>query len=156
MPMSEPEARGPEDSVHIALIAAGPGEAVEPGLGSRALAAVLRRDFQQRVLDVLGHALGIAADIEMRALVEPRPELGRVLAHAMLNVDLLRLVARESEVELFKQAAALPIDDLVFVQKVGGAFLLAEEQPVGSFGAARLALLEESAKRGNAGAGPDQ
>src|SRR6266852_3699468 len=130
-------------SVHIALVAAGLGETVEPRLGGRALAALLRGDFQQRVLDVLGHALGIAADIEMRAFVEPRPELGRVLAHAMLNVELLRLVTRESEIELFKHAAALPIDDLVLVEKIRDAFLLAEEQPVGSLGAARLALLEE-------------
>src|SRR5260370_9784001 len=144
MRMSERDARGPEASVHIALIAAGLCEAVEPGLGSCAFAALFRGDFQQRILDVLGHALGIAADVEMSGFVEPRPERGRVLAHAMLKVDLLRLVARESKVELLEHAAALPIDDLVFVEKIRGAFLLAEEQPVGPLGAARLALLEES------------
>src|SRR3979409_1501011 len=115
---------------------------------------MLRGYSQRRIPDVLGHALGIAADVEMRAFFEPRPELGRVLAHAMLDVDLLRLVAREGEVELLEHAAALPIDDLVFVEKIRGAFLLAEEQPVGRLGAARLALLEESAERGDAGTGP--
>src|SRR5260370_15134236 len=129
------------------MVAAGLGKAVEPGLGGRALAAVLRGDFEQRVVDVLGHALGVAADIEMRAFVEPRPELGRVLAHAMLNVDFLGLVARESEIELFKHAAALPIDDLVFVQKVRGAFLLAEEQPLRPLRAAPLTLPAQPSPR---------
>ena len=54
-----------------------------------------------------------------------------------------------------QHAAALPVDDLVLVEKVRGAFLVAEEQPVLPLGAARLALLEEGAERRDAGAGPD-
>src|SRR5260370_21217517 len=56
MRMSERDARGPAASVHIALIAAGLCEAVEPGLGGCAFAALFRGDFQQRILDVLVHA----------------------------------------------------------------------------------------------------
>src|SRR5713101_2242066 len=153
--MSARDARGPKDSVHIALVAAGLGEAVEPGLGAGTLAALLGRNLQQRVLDVLGHALGIAADIEVRAFLQPAPELGRVLAQAVLDVDLLGLVAREGEIEVGQHAAALPVEDLVLVEKIRGAFLIAEEQPVPALGAARLALLEKSPKRGNTGAGSD-
>jgi hypothetical protein len=35
--------------------------------------AVLRDDVDQRRLDVLGHALRIAADVHVGAVIEPRP-----------------------------------------------------------------------------------
>src|SRR5262245_1503535 len=140
-------------SVDIALVTAGPGQGVEPGLGAALLAALLGRDLQQRVLDVLGHAPGVAADIEVRALLQPTPPLGSVLAYTVLDVDLVGLIAREGEVEATQQAAALPVDDLVLVEEIGGSLLVAEEQPVASLGAARLAFLQEGTERRDAGAG---
>src|ERR1043165_4094877 len=150
-------ARGPRSRlVNIALIPAGLGEAVQPGfclLGT--LATLLDGDREQRVLDVLGHALGVATDVEVRALLQPLPELGGSLLHAVLDIDLLRLVAREGEVEAVQRAPALPVHDLVLVEEVGRALLVAEEQPVLPLGATRLAFLEEGTERRDAGARAD-
>src|SRR5712671_1796174 len=49
--------------------------------------AVLRHDVDKRELDILGHVLGVAAHIEMRALGEPGPEVATDLAHAVLHVE---------------------------------------------------------------------
>ena len=43
--------------------------------------------------DVPGHALGVTADIEVRALFEPLPELGAGLPNALLDISLFRAVA---------------------------------------------------------------
>src|SRR5262245_55953700 len=63
-------------SVHVLLVAPGLLEIGHEGdrLIERAH-AVLCDDLDQRALDVLGHALGIAAHVEVRALGEPRPHL---------------------------------------------------------------------------------
>ncbi|MDB5649849.1 MAG: hypothetical protein JWL62_1369 [Hyphomicrobiales bacterium] len=50
-------------------------------------------DLTQSLLDVARHALGIAADVEMRALVEPGPEIRASLAHPVLYINFLRTVA---------------------------------------------------------------
>src|SRR5690606_13832737 len=57
--------------------------------------AVLRDDVDKGLVDVLGHAGGVAADVEVGAGVDPLPYVLAVLAHAVLDVDLLRLVAGE-------------------------------------------------------------
>ena len=122
-------------SVDVALIAAGPGQSVEPRPGALAFAALLGCDLQQSLLDILGHALGIAADIEVRACFQPAPQLDCVLAHAVLDVDLLGLIAREGRIEPRQHALALPIGNLILIKKVSGPLLVAEEQPVAAGGA---------------------
>src|SRR6516225_6145925 len=54
------------------------------GAGSK-----LRDDIDQRPLDILCHALGIAANIHVRAFGEPCPQLAPDLAHAVLNIEFL-------------------------------------------------------------------
>src|SRR5215472_1745025 len=63
-------------SIHVLLIAALLLELVHEGdrlvAGAR---TVLCDDVDQRALDVLGHALGVAADIDVGALGQPRPQV---------------------------------------------------------------------------------
>ena len=64
-------------------------------------------------MDVLGHRLLVAADVEVRAVLEPGVELGAALPHAVLDVDLLRLIARERDVDPAQHAVLqerLPVE----------------------------------------------
>src|SRR5919206_4527595 len=63
-----------------------------------AQAAVQDGDVPQRLVDVPGHAGGVPADVEAGALPEPVPQLGAVLAHPVLDVDLGALVTGEGGV----------------------------------------------------------
>ena len=47
----------------------------------------------QRHIHVLRHARAIAAHIKVRAFLEPRPKLRGILAHLVLHVNLVLLVA---------------------------------------------------------------
>src|SRR5262249_26963768 len=90
----------PSGLIDVALVAAFATEVGKPGLGGGPVhLAVLGDQEDQRGIDVLGHALGVAADIDVRPALQPRPQPRRVFAHAMLDVDLVRLVAREGEVK---------------------------------------------------------
>src|SRR5262249_33906559 len=64
-------------------------------------------DLDPCALDVLGHAFSIAADIDVRAVGEPGPEVAADLAHAVLDVELLGVVARPSEREAGQRAGGL-------------------------------------------------
>src|SRR5690349_428666 len=99
------------------------------GLG-RGARAVVRNDIHQRALDVLGHAFGIAANIEMRALREPGPQFTADLAHAVLHIELLLAVARPGERKPREQARGFHRVELVLIEEVAVAALMAEEQPV--------------------------
>src|SRR6185437_1169556 len=85
----------------------------------------------------------------------PGAEFFGALAHALLHIDALVLVTRESEIELGQEAAAVEIRDLVLVEKIAGAMLVAEEQPVAALGPDNPPLLEEGAERRDTGARPD-
>ena len=106
-------------------------------------------------MDVLGHRLLVAADVEMRAVLEPGEQLGAALPHAVLDVDLLGLIAREGDVEAGEQAVLQPLLPFELVQEIVGEVAIAEEQPVAPAGTCRLPLLQEGAKRRDAGAGAD-
>src|SRR5438876_6323806 len=87
-------------SVDVALIAALATERGEIGLGIGPIhPPVLRHQEGERHVDVARHVLRVAADVEMRARLQPGPELARALAHAVLHVDFLGLVAREGGIE---------------------------------------------------------
>src|SRR5690348_15792122 len=62
-------------------------------------AAVVADDLAEGAVDVGGHALGVAADVDVGARFEPAVELAAVLADAVLDVDLPALVAAEGRVE---------------------------------------------------------
>lgn len=83
---------------------------------------------------------GVAADIEVSACFEPSPDLGAVLQRAMLDVDLVGLVARKGGIEAR--------------QEIGGGVLVAEEQPVVAGGSALAALRQEGSKRSDPVPGP--
>src|SRR5689334_21144935 len=64
----------------------------------------VRIGAHERGAHVLRHRLGVAADIEEGALVEPLDELAAALPQPVLNIDLLRLVARERDVHAGERA----------------------------------------------------
>ena len=112
-------------------------------------------DVMEGVIDVLCHAFGIAADVEVRAFLQPLPEFAGGLEHAGLNVDLFLLIAAEGGVEAGEVAALHPGDDLIVVEEVAAAFLITEEEPILAGGLRGLTFFEEGAKRGDTGAGAD-
>src|ERR1700733_6287206 len=112
-------------------------------------------DGEEGGLYILGHAGGVAADIEVGSALEPLVELFAVLLHAVLNVDLTGLVAGEGGVEAGENAILVHGLELVFVEEVHSFALLAEEEPVVAFLAGGLALFEEGAEGGDAGARAD-
>ena len=106
-------------------------------------------------VDVLGHARGVAADVEVRAGLEPGVEFDRVLEHAVLDVHLFRLVAGEGDVEPREIAGGLQFAQLILVEKVARGLLVAEEEPVLALGVGGAAFGEERAEGRDAGAGTD-
>src|SRR5690606_29262412 len=105
--------------------------------------AVARGDFVEGAVDVLGHALGVAADVEMGSTREPAPEFLVGFAHLVLHVDLGLAVAGPGEVEAVEETASLHREDLVTVEEVGGLVGIAEKEPVAALRPGRLALLEK-------------
>src|SRR5690606_34420473 len=93
-----------------------------------------------------------AADVEVRARLQPVVDLAAALAQALLDVDLLRLVAREREVQAVQFAVAQRFLPLGLVEEAGIEVLGAEEQPVAAARAGLRALLDEAAERRHAGA----
>src|SRR6185437_11382306 len=83
--------------------------------------------------------------------LQPRPQSGSLLAHAMLHVDPLVLIAREGGVEPAQQPIGEIALELVAIEEVEIAPLIAEEQPVAPACADRAAFLEKGAKRRDAG-----
>src|SRR5579872_6548705 len=110
--------------------------------------------FERRV-DVSCHPVCVAANVEMRTFFEPCPQLRTLLAHAVLHVDLLRLIARESDIEAGQQTAVAHRFQFVSIVEIRGRMLLAEEQPVAPLVTACTPLVQKAAKRCNAGSRTD-
>ena len=72
-----------------------------------------------------------------------------------LDVDLAGLVSGEGGVEAGEDAVFVHGLELIFVKKVHGFALFAEEEPVIALLAGGLALFEEGAEGGDTGAGAD-
>src|SRR5260221_5880253 len=143
-------------SVDVALITPSPRQLGKIGLGSgERHRAFLGDDPGERGVDVLRHTLCVAADIDRSAVLQPRPERRGLLAHPMLDIELLGLVAREGGVEAAQQAIGDIALKLLLIEKIEFAPLIAEEQPVATARADRAALLEKGAGRRDAGAGTD-
>jgi len=95
-----------EDSQYSRVIAAGPGELGEPRLRRAQIdCRPVCEDVGERGIDVARHAHRIAADIDRarrpRSTRTAQPPAPRM---AMLDIDLFRLVARESHVQSREQA----------------------------------------------------
>ena len=83
-------------------------EVLHESLGrGRVHLGVFRADLDERNVDIWCHAGGVAADIEMGALAEPRPKIGTILAHLVLHIDFLFRIARPGEGELGERARGL-------------------------------------------------
>ena len=119
------------------------------------LASRLLDDLVEGGVDILGHARGVAADVEVGTLLEPSEEFLGGLQHAVLDIDLLGLVAGERGVETVKDPLRDPGLQLLAVEEVGGGFLVTEEEPVLTGRSGGLALLQEGHEGGDAGAGTD-
>src|SRR5579863_3454905 len=129
--------------------------AEEPHRLGRCAAAMLGDDVDERGLDVLGHAQRVAADIDVRAIIKPGPEVAANLAHAVLDVDLLVAVARPGKRQPREQPGRAHGHELIFVEEVVAAALMAEEQPVAPGRVDGLPLVQEGAERRDAGPRPD-
>src|SRR5207247_9395612 len=104
---------------------------------------------------VLRQVLGAAADVEIRAVVEPIDETAPRVPHAMLHVDLLGRIAREGEIDARERAILERILPFELIEKIMGEAAVAEEQPAAPGGSSRTALLHERPERRNAGPRPD-
>src|SRR5262249_29090650 len=116
--------------------------------------AVRGDQIHQGALHILAHGYG-AADIDVRAVGEPSPQLAADLAHAVLDVELLGAVARPGEREPGQRACSLQAGELVLVEEIVITPLVAEEQPVAAQSLRRHALVQECTKRRDSGPGPD-
>src|SRR6266851_6380417 len=121
----------------------------------RAAHAVLGDDIDKSNLDVLGHALSVAADVDVRAVGEPRPQIAADFAHAVLHVDFLAPVARPGEREPGQNAGRLHALELVLIEEIEIRALMAEEQPIAAGCLRCPTLLKKGAEWRNAGAWPD-
>ena len=139
-------------SVDVPQITVLSGEGDDPVAGLGLVhAAFGHGDAAQGGIDVLGHPRGVAADVEVRAVLQPAPQVGGVFHHAVLHVDLAGLVARERGVQPGQRAVAQPGFEFGAVEEIVGAVLVAEEQP----GAAAMRLLAaRSARKARNGAMP--
>ena len=75
--------------------------------------------------------------------------------HEVLDVDFFLLIAGPGEVELGEGAIGLEGFDFRLIEVIGGAVGVAEEEPVAAFCAGYLAVFEEGAEGGDAGARAD-
>ena len=106
----------------------------------------------QRGVDVPGHPGGVTAHVEVRAVVEPAPQVGAVVEHLVLDVDPSAWSRENARSSRLRKPSRDHILEIVSVVEVFGAVLLAEEQPVAAGVAERAALLQEAAERRDAGA----
>src|SRR5215467_3146142 len=115
----------------------------------------VRIGTHQRRAHVLGHRLGVAAHIEIGAVVEPFDQVAATVPQTVLHVDLLGRVARERHVHAGERAVLERVLPLELVEEVVRVVAVAEEQPGPAGGAHGAALLHEGAERCDAGAGAD-
>src|SRR5215475_8013589 len=150
-PAKEWAKQGAASSIDVRLVATGGLEfGDEIARGGPAHLAGFGRDVREGRLHVLGHALGISADIEVGSGLKPAPQLRSRLQHAVLHVNLGTL-ARPGERKTGQRAIAEKAVELVAVEEILRLALMAEEQPGAALCACRPAVEEEGAKWGDAG-----
>src|SRR6202047_440010 len=138
-------------SVDVRLIPVLRPEVTHESLGGgRVHLAMFGADLDERLVDIWCHAGGVATDIEMGALGEPRPKIGAILAHLVLHIDFLFRIARPGEGELGERARRLEPRQLVLIEKIGGAPPMAEEEPGRALGLGGHAFLQKRPERRDA------
>ncbi len=121
----------------------------------RALAAVFFDNLVEGGIDILRHPLRIAADIEIRAVLEPIEKLGAVLVHAVLHINFVLLIAGKCRVEPVKRSIRQRRLQFFAVEKIRGRALVAKEKPIPPRRPRRLALLQKRTERRNASSRAD-
>src|SRR5579862_3987204 len=119
------------------------------------IAPVAGERGEMRFCRIGGHCAFAGGDIDEGALGEPCPQRCRLFEQAMLNINLVRLVARKRGVETGQEPVAVIILEFGLEQEIGGPALIAEHEPVAGARAKRPALLQKGAERGEPGAGAD-
>src|SRR3954469_2631520 len=143
-------------SVDVPLVAAAALELADIILGPFAPApALFGDDRDQGVVHVRRHPRRVAAEVEMGAFLAPGVEIAGALEHAVLDIGLVRAVAREGDVHAVEKAVLQPRLPFGLVKEVASKIALAEEQPGTAACAPRLALLKEGPIGGDSGAGAD-
>src|SRR5262245_6843819 len=105
-------------SINVALVAASMTQFLE---------SVLTEHVSQCTIHVAGHALFIAADIHVRALAHPAAQFMCVLGDAVLDVDLLGLVAGERDIDAAQRSASEVILPFELIEEVGRVIARTEE-----------------------------
>src|SRR6185437_2104607 len=124
------------------------------GLGG-GLVAFFADDAQQGLFYIHAHGFFCAADIDMRTGLEPAEQIGGLVFHFMLDIDLAGLVAGKGGIDAREYAGPDPVLDLRLIKEVGGEMAVAEEKPVPAGGALAIPLREKRAEGGDAGTGSD-
>src|SRR5207302_6347007 len=88
-------------------------------------------------------------------VVEPFQNLRCVYQQLMLNVNFVRLIARPRAIESRQKPVACETFPIFFVGVIALLALRSEEEPVFSFRAESLPLLQKGAERGDASPGSD-
>src|SRR5262249_53091501 len=86
---------------------------------------------------------------------DPSPQVAAFFAHAILDVKFTRTVARPGQRQSVEKTGRVHAQELVLVEEVAVAALMAEEQPVAARRLHRHTIVQEGAERRDAGAGTD-
>src|ERR1039458_6499031 len=84
---------------------------------------------------ILGHRLGVAADVEMRAAVEPFDQIAALLPQSVLHVDFLGRVAREGDVHAGECAVLERLLPVELVEEIVGELAVAKNNQLRPFAA---------------------
>src|SRR5581483_4759833 len=121
----------------------------------RAYSAVRLHHLVQRCIYIFRHPRSVATHIELRAIVEPAPYLRSMLKHAVLYIELVRLIARERSIKPRQMTAGEHLPKLLLIQKISFRAALSKEQPIGSLVPQRSALVQKGPERRDACAWSD-
>ena len=117
--------------------------------------AMLGNDRHQGCVNVFGHSLCVAADVEERTLVEPAPEFSTLFFHAVLYIDFFGLISGKRSGEFVKESGFLGSQEFIAVQEVGFLVLISEKEPIATRMAMDGTVLEKGPKRGDTGSRAD-
>ena len=118
-------------------------------------AAVLNGDVDEGTVHVLCHVLLVAADVEVRPVLEPIPNFLAVLLESMLDVDFLFLVTGPCGCELVEVSLVNPSFNGVLIVEFGLRRLIAKEEPVPTAAPVMDALFHEGSEWSDSSPGPN-
>ena len=116
---------------------------------------MLGNDRHQGCVNVFGHSLCVAADVEERTLVQPAPEFSALFFHAVLHIDFVGLISGKRGGEFVKDSGLLGSQEFLAVKEIGFLVLISEQEPIATRVAMDGAVLEKGSKRGDTGSRAD-